>query len=169
MKYQVKQKIFSLGDSFTIKNEQGDGVYLVKSKVISLGKKLTIEDLSGEELVYIEQKLFKLLPQFTVFMAGRAVATVKKEFTFFASRFNIDSDMGQYKIEGEVFSHEFAILKDNSIVGQVSKQWVSFSDTYGVDVNDDENQAFILALIIIVDEAMSVVKNRGMVQQQAGG
>jgi uncharacterized protein YxjI len=159
MKYQVKQKIFSFGDSFTIKNEYGDDVYLVRGKVFSLGKKLTIDDLNGNELVYIEQKLLKLLPQYTIYMEGSAIATVKKEFSVFTPRFNIESDMGEYKIEGDVFSHEFVILKDNSTVGEVSKEWFSFSDTYGVKINDNENQAFMLALIIVIDEVQSSNKN----------
>lgn len=159
MKYQVKQKIFSFGDSFNIKNEYGDDIYLVRGKVFSLGKKLTIEDLSGRELVYIEQKLLKLLPQYTIYMDEKEVATIKKEFSFFTPRFNIESDMGEYKIEGDVFSHEFMIYKNSRIVGEVSKQWFSFSDTYGTNINDDENQAFMLALIIVIDEVQSSNKN----------
>lgn len=159
MRYQVKQKIFSFADSFTIKNEYGDDVYLVRSKVFSFGKKLTIEDLNSNELVYIEQKLFKLLPQYTIYMDGRDIATVKKEFSFFTPRFNIESELGEYRIEGEVFSHEFIILKNSSLVGEVSKEWFSFSDTYGVSINDSENQAFMLALIIVIDEVQSSNKH----------
>jgi uncharacterized protein YxjI len=159
MKYQVKQKIFSFGDKFTIKNEYGDDVYSVIGKVFSLGKKLTIEDLNSNELVYIEQKLLKFLPQYTIYMEGNAIATVKKEFSLFTPRFNIESDMGEYRIEGDVFSHEFVILKNNSNVGEVSKEWFSFSDTYGVKISDSENQAFMLALIIVIDEVQSSNKN----------
>ena len=159
MKYQVKQKIFSFGDYFTIKNEFDDDVYIVRGKVFSFGKKLSIENLYGKELVYIEQKLLKLLPQYAIYTDGREIATVKKEFSFFTPRFNIESDMGEYRIEGEVFSHEFQILKDGNVVGEVSKEWFSFSDAYGVNINDDENQAFMLALVIVIDEVQTSNKS----------
>lgn len=159
MRYQVKQKIFTFGDSYTIKNALGEDVYLVKGKVFSFGKKLSIEDLHGNEIVYIEQKLFKLMPQYILYMDGREVATVKKEFSIFTPRFNIDSIMGIYRIEGDIFSHEFTIYNNQSIVSVISKEWFSFSDTYGIDINDNENQAFLLALIIVIDEVQSNNKN----------
>lgn len=160
MKYQVKQKIFSIGDKFTIKNENDENVYEVFGKIFSLGHKLTIEDLSGNELVYIEQKLLKLLPQYTIFIDGNAIATVKKEFTFFKPHYCIDSVMGEYTMEGNILSHEFNILKDNRVVGTVSKEWFSFSDTYGVDIDDNENQAFILSLVIVIDEIQYDNRNK---------
>ena len=38
MKLYMKQKVFSLKDRFTIKNEAGEDVYTVEGKFISLGK-----------------------------------------------------------------------------------------------------------------------------------
>lgn len=47
-RYQIRQKIFSLGDSFTIKDEVGNDVYRVRSKLLSFGDKLAIEDMGGK-------------------------------------------------------------------------------------------------------------------------
>lgn len=154
MRYQVRQRIFSFGDSFTIKNEYGDDVFRVLGKVFSFGNKLSIENMNGQELVYIEQQLFKFLPQYTIYMNGSDVGTVRKEFTFFSPCFNIESVFGNYEMEGEIFSHEFEILKNGRVVAQVSKAWFSFSDTYGVDIADTEDQAFMLALVIIIDQVL---------------
>lgn len=152
MKYQIKQKIFSLSDSYTIKNEYGEDVYSVTGKIFSLGKKLYIHDLNGNELVYIEQKLFKLLPQFTLFIDDKEVAVIRKEFSFFTPKFTIECLTNNYSMEGDILSHEFNILKDNNIIGTVTKAWFSFSDTYGVEIAGDENQALILAFVIVMDE-----------------
>jgi uncharacterized protein YxjI len=159
MRYEVRQKIFSFGDSFTIKNEYGHEVYRVRGKVFSFGNKLTIETMSGEELIYIEQQLFKFLPEYTIYMNGSPAAKVKKEFAFFTPRFCINSTMGNYEMVGEIFSHEFQITKDGRPVAEISKQWLSFSDTYGVDVSDSENQAFMLALVIVIDQVLHEKKD----------
>jgi uncharacterized protein YxjI len=45
MRYVVRQKIFSLGDSFTIKDEGGNDIFVVRSQFLSLGHKLRIYDL----------------------------------------------------------------------------------------------------------------------------
>ena len=154
MKYEIKQKIFSFGDSFTIKDEGGNPSFVVRSQLFSFGNKLSIENLEGNELVYIEQKLFKFLPEYIIYIRGEQVATVKKEFTFFTPKFNIESNMGSYNMVGEIFSHEFQIIKNGGMVASVSKQWFSFSDTYGADISQNENQAFMLALVIVIDQVL---------------
>jgi len=47
-RYQIKEKIFSIGDSFTIKDEMGQDVYAVRSKLVSLSNKLLLEDMAGK-------------------------------------------------------------------------------------------------------------------------
>ena len=47
-RYQIREKIFSIGDAFKIKDENGDEVFAVRSKFFSIGDKLTFEDMSGK-------------------------------------------------------------------------------------------------------------------------
>jgi uncharacterized protein YxjI len=47
-RYQIREKIFSLGDNFKIKDEMGQDVYTVRSKLLSLGDKLVLEDMAGK-------------------------------------------------------------------------------------------------------------------------
>ncbi len=44
----MKQKLFSWGDDFTIKDAEGREVYLVDGKAFSIGAKLSFQDLSGQ-------------------------------------------------------------------------------------------------------------------------
>ncbi len=154
MLYQIRQKIFSFGDDFTIRNGNGEEVLVVKGKVFSLGNKLRINNMQGEELYYIEQKLFKLLPQYTVYANGQEVASVKKEFAFFKNSFHIESIYGNFTMDGNFFAHDFEILKNGQLAATISKKWFSFSDTYGVEISDNENQPFILALVIVIDQVL---------------
>lgn len=154
MRYKIKQKIFSLGDSYIIKDQYDDDRFIVRGKIISLGGKLRIYNLEGKELVYIEQELFHLLPRYNIFLYDNYTASVKKELSFFKPRFSIESSIGSYTIEGEAFSHEFRILSHGHEVAYVSKKWASFSDTYGALIDDNENQEFMLALVIVIDQVL---------------
>jgi len=154
MRFVVRQKIFSFGDSFTIKDENGNDWFQVKGKVFSLGDKQRIYDMAGEEILYIEQKLFRFLPEYTIYYKGQPVAVVKKEFTFFKPRFNITSTSGRYTIEGNFWAMDFTILRDGVPVATVSKKWLSWSDTYGVDIDDNENYVLILAMVIVIDQVL---------------
>ena len=154
MKYQVRQKVFSLGDSYNIRDEYDNNRYQVRSEIFTLGHKMRIEDMAGNELIYIEQELFHFMPVYNIYAGGEFAASVKKQFSFFKPSFDIESVRGNYTIEGDYFSHEFEVLKDGMQVAAVSKAWFSFSDTYGIDVMDMENQAFILALVIVIDAVL---------------
>ncbi|SHI58733.1 LURP-one-related/scramblase family protein [Lutispora thermophila] len=154
MRFVVKQKIFSFGDNFTINDEMGNSYFQVQGKVFAIGDKLRMYDMQGNEVVYIEQKLFKLLPEYTIYYNGNPAARVKKEFTLFKPRFNIESFIGNYTIEGNFLGMDFNVLKNGRVVARVSKKWFSFRDTYGVDISDEENYAFILALVIVIDQVI---------------
>jgi uncharacterized protein YxjI len=48
----------------------------------------------------------------------------------------------------------FNILRDGRQVAEVSKRWFAWSDTYGVDISDEEDPVFILALVIVIDQVI---------------
>jgi uncharacterized protein YxjI len=58
MRYQMKQKLFSFGDDFHIKDGDGNHAATVDGKVFSIGDKLSFLNPSGKELVRIELTLF---------------------------------------------------------------------------------------------------------------
>lgn len=154
MRYKIKQKIFSFGDSFYIKDNSGNDVFRVQGKVFALGDKLKIYDMQGNELIYIEQKLLRFLPEYSLFRNGTLIARVKKELSFFRPKFVIDSMMGSFSIEGEIFSHDFSIVKSGRTIASVNKKWISFGDVYEANINDNEDQAFMLALVIVIDQVI---------------
>jgi len=154
MRYVVKQRVFSFGDNFTIKDEAGNDCFVVKGKVFTFGDKLSMYDMYGQELVYIEQRLFRFLPEYSIYYRGQLYATVKKEFTFFKPRFRIHSTMAEYSAEGNLWGMDFSILRNGKLVALVSKKWFAWSDTYGVDIIEDEDPVFILALVIVIDQVI---------------
>ena len=154
MKYLINQKIFSIGDKYTIKDEFGKDQYYVKGKIFALGDKLRIYDNNDIERVYIEQKLFKLLPEYLIYLDGEYTAKIKKEFSLLRPKFKIDSNFGQYSVEGNFLGYYFKIMKNGNVVAYVSKKFFAIRDSYGVDIADNENDLLILALVIIIDQVI---------------
>jgi len=151
LRYVIKQKMFTLTDSFSIKDASGNDIFVAKRQLLSFGKKLRIYDLAGNELCYIEQMLFRFMPEYNIYIAGQHVANVKKKFKLFKNDFVITSPYNQYDVEGDIFAHEFEIYKDGKVVARISKRFFSFTDTYGVDIDDGEDQITLLALAIVID------------------
>jgi uncharacterized protein YxjI len=108
----------------------------------------------------IQQELLHLHPTFNILSArngesDRQLAVVKKKFSFLHQKFNIDSIYGQYSLEGlDIFAHSFTLTKNGRVVATVSKKFFSLSDSYGVEIAGDEDQAFILALVIVLDQVL---------------
>lgn len=151
MRYVIRQKIFSLGDSFNIRDEYGNDIFVVRQQLLSFGKKLRIYDLLDNELCYIEQKLFKFMPEYDIYSGGRLVANVKKKFAFFRNDFEIAGTDGHYFVQGDIWAREFRIYRDNMLMAHISKAFFTFSDTYGVDIDDNTSQVEVLALAIVID------------------
>jgi uncharacterized protein YxjI len=155
MRYVMKQKLFSWGDDFYIKDESGRDVFFVDGKAFSFGDQLSFQDLSGNELAFIKQKLLAWGPTYEIYRSGELFAVVKKElFTFFNCRFMIDvPGPDDLEAEGEFFDHEYVFTRHGEAVATVSTAWFSWTDTYGVDIADGEDDILILASTVVIDMA----------------
>lgn len=160
MRYLIREKIFSISDRFTINDEDNRPCYEVVGKILSFGNKLNLYDMLGNNNIYIEQKIFRFLPEYIIYKNGSIVGRINKEFTFFVPKFTIRSKYGHFTIDGDIFAHDFSILKDGRPIAWISKKWVSFSDTYSVDISDEEDQAFILSIVIVLDQIFYDNRNK---------
>lgn len=160
MRYIVRERIFSFSDKFDIVDESGSPIYQVVGKIFSIGNKLNIYDMAGKELIYIEQQVFRFLPEYNIYRGNKILAKVKKELTLFRPKFNIESSYGNFTIDGDIFHYNFNILKNGNVVASISKKWIAFSDTYSVDIASSEDQSFILALVIVLDQVFHDDNNK---------
>jgi uncharacterized protein YxjI len=153
MRYIMKQKVFSLSDRFSIRNENGEDAFFVNGEVFSLGHKLSFEDARGNELMFISQKLLSWGPTYEIYRGEEHVATIKKEiFTLFQCAFDIHTDdHGDLDARGNFSDHEYTVTRGGEPVAQISKAWFSWSDTYGVDVAEGEDPVLILASTVVID------------------
>ena len=155
MQYLMRQKVFSLGDDFVIKDLQGNDRFIVDGKVFSLGSKLQLQDLDGRELVSIEQRLLSWGPTFEIVRGNRVVAVIKKHlFTLFKCRFSVDvPGPDDLEATGDFLDHEYTFVHvgNGRPAATVSKRWWSVSDTYGVDVADGEDDVLLLAATVVLD------------------
>lgn len=153
MRYLMKQKFFSLGGQFNIKNESDQDVFVVKGAVFTFGHQLTFSDMAGNELAFIRQKVLSWGPTYEIYRNGELFAVVKKQlFTFFKHVFTVDvPGPDDLVAEGNFWELEFTFSRHGEPIAQVSRQWFSLADTYGVDVSDGEDAVLILASTVVID------------------
>jgi uncharacterized protein YxjI len=153
VRYLLRERILSWGDDFTIKDADGREAFYVDGKVFSFGDKLSIKDGRGTEVALIDQKLLSIGPQYEIIRGGKTVAVVKKHlFSLLRARFTVDvPGPDDLEARGNFLDHEYTFERNGRDVARVSKAWFSLSDTYGIDINDGEDDVLILASAVVID------------------
>ena len=149
MKLYIKEKLFTWGDKFTVKDEAGNDKYIVEGEIFSFGKKLHVYDTAGTEVAFIKQELFRFLPAYSVFCGDLQIAEIKKEFSFLFPRYSIKG-LG-WEIEGHFMAHEYRITKGSRPIVRISKEWMTWGDSYELDISDPADEIIALAVVLTID------------------
>ena len=152
MKLYIKQKVFSWGDKFTVKDEYGNDKYFVQGEVFSWGKKLHVYDSVGREVAFIKQEVWSFLPRFYVFCGDEQIAEIKKEFAFLFQRYSIQG-LG-WEIEGKLMAHDYEITKNGELIVSISKEWMTWGDSYELSIANPEDEIVALAVVLSIDCVM---------------
>lgn len=149
MKLIFKQRLFSWFDSYDIFDEAGNTVYVVKG-ALSWGHLLRIYDVFGNEVGCIKEKVFTFLPKFEMYIGGRYVGCIKKELTFLRPRFNVEYN--GWHVEGNFIEWNYNIIDPfYRLVATVAKAVWNWTDTYVIEVANEEDALSALMLVLAID------------------
>lgn len=157
MKLYIKQKVFSWGDKFHIYDEYQNNKYFVKGEVFTFGKKLHLYSQDENELAFIHQKVFSFKPRYFISRNGIDVAEVIKEFTFLRQEYTVNG-LG-WSVKGDFLAHKYEIRKADRLVAAISKQWLTWGDTYEIDIADDADEIMALCVVLIIDAVIAASNN----------
>lgn len=153
-KLYMKQKVFSIVDRFKVKNEAEEDCYQVEGDFVVIGgKKLHIKDMMGNEVAFVKQKFISLLPKFFVFVNGEQVAEINKKFTLLKAKYTIDG-LG-WEANGSFMDHDYTISDDKGEVVKIHKAWISWGDSYELEIRDDVDEVLVLAVVLAIDCVMA--------------
>jgi uncharacterized protein YxjI len=151
--YQMRQKMFSIGDDFWIENAAGERAFKVNGKALRLRETFVLETASGEELYTIQEKKLSVRDKMEIKRGGSTVATVKKALIGIRDRYAIEVEGGEdLSAKGNFVDHEFEFERGGDKVAEVSKRWFRVRDTYGIDVAPGQDDALILAAAVCIDQ-----------------
>jgi len=152
MRFIMKQKLLSLRDSFEIKNEHDELAFTAKSKFFSVRKSFQLKDADEQDVVSIKQQLLAIKPKFFFEHNQGHTALLKKHFfPLFSHKFTLYVGDELVEITGNIWGHEYQFVRRGEMIAQVSKQWFSWSDTYGVDIARQDDVWFVMSTVIAID------------------
>ena len=128
MQLYIKQRIFSWRDSYDVYDKR-----------------------TGAEVGSIHQKLFTFLSEFEIVIGGRVCGTIRKQFTLFRPRYQVD--YRGWDVEGDFMGWDYRVTQGSMEIMSISKELFNWSDTYVLRYNNPANEMPGLLLVIAIDAA----------------
>ena len=154
-RYQMREKLFDVGDDYWIEDANGKRVYKIDGKAMRLRKTFILENMSGKELLKICEKKLSVRDKMRIERDGDTIATVRKALISpLREKFIIDLESGgELKAKGKFGDHNYKIERDGKKVAEISRKWfLKMRDTYGIEVDDSEDHTLILAAAVCIEE-----------------
>ena len=152
MKLYLKQKIFSFRERFFVYDEFGNEKYSVEGALFSIGKRLRVYDMNGNEVAFIKQRVLSFTPRYKIFIGGKEIAEVVKHFTLFKPHYSVWGT--NWEVNGDFLDHNYAVYDNNLPVATVRKEWMTWADTYSIDIAPYADELTALATVLVIDAAM---------------
>ena len=152
--YQMRERLVSIGDDYWIETDTGQRAYKVDGKALRVRKTLKFEDPHGHELAKIQERVLRVKDSMEIEDAdGHRAAIVKKAIiTPFRDRWTVKiKDGPDLDVQGNVLDHEYTFTDGRRPVATVSKKWFRVADSYGVEIDPDQDQVLVLAATVAVD------------------
>jgi uncharacterized protein YxjI len=153
-KYQMREKMFAIGDDYWIETDGGERVFKVNGKALRVRDTLVLETPGGDELFTIQEKKLSVRDKMEIERDGHTVATVKKALVSpLRDRFSIEVEGGEdMEAKGNIVDHEYKIERDGDEIAEVSRRWFRVRDTYGIEIDAGQGDALILAITVCIDQ-----------------
>jgi uncharacterized protein YxjI len=171
MKYQVREKIFALGEDNDILNENGQPVLKVDGKVLSIHGLMLVNDLTGAEVGRVSRKLVALRATYEITLTSGVTAELHQRFTGpFHPKWNFSVSGGEeMEMSGNFSGHDFTLTANGQTIATVSKAWISLADSYGVDIPEGQNDLLILCGVLALEAEQNRAEGRDRDEGPLGG
>lgn len=151
LRFQLRERLLSIGDDYWIENGHGQRTYRVDGKALRFRDTWILEDPTGHNVAKIKERKLSVRDAIRIEFDGRE-ATVKKALVGIRDRFHVDVDGGDdLKIHGNIVDHEYEIERKGTTVATVSKKWFRVRDSYGIEVREVADAPLMLAVTVALD------------------
>jgi uncharacterized protein YxjI len=153
VRYQMQEKIFSIGDDYWIENDRGERVFKVDGKALRVRETMIIEDRNRVEMCKVQQKKLRVHETMEIERGHHELATVKKALIApLRQRYSVDVAGGpDLEVHGNILDHEYRIEREGKKVAEVSKRWFRVRETYGIEISPGQDDTLILAVAACLD------------------
>ncbi|WP_425445835.1 LURP-one-related/scramblase family protein [Dethiothermospora halolimnae] len=161
--YYMEQQTFSTKDKYQIYDtnrqqileatgNRSTGTFdRVFGNFFSIGYTLNVNNIEGELVFTLNKKRGFIWSHYDMLVNKDLHASIQEEKSLFKSNLIINSSLGEYKVNGDVFAKNFTINKAQNTVAKIKKKTFSFGDSYEISVYEEDNYKLFIATAIAID------------------
>ena len=160
MQLIVRNKWISLRGSSYVKDINGKDVMQVQGKFWTVTYKKFIKDLKGNLVYTVRNKFWKLFRyQAYIFdKDDKLVAHIKRKIFSLHDHYSLKTDKGEIILRGNILGYDYHISLNGKEIGHVSRK-ISLRDSFVLDLDDDQDPYFYVALLIAMDNMTDEMSN----------
>lgn len=146
--FYIREKLWSVGCSFQVKDEADRVCYQVEGSVFKWWKTFTITDRQGHNLAQLKQK-WSWLPSFTLTFADGRQLVIKEKFSWLRSVYKIEG--ADLVVKGNIWDMDFSLYQADQLVAEIEQKWFKLTSTYQVTVYDETYSDEVVAMTMAID------------------
>lgn len=156
MKLTVKNKLVSLRNNSFVLDEKENTVFKVKGKFFTFTDKKKIYDMNGNLLYIVRNKFWHFFATSTfIYDANKnLLGKFSNNDWDLKHKFIMQVNGDDYIIQGKLFqfpNFEMTVTKNDKVIGTITKNFTIVRDVYTIDVDDNEDAGFMVAIAISID------------------
>ncbi len=153
MKLYIKQRLFTWGDKFDVKDEEGASKYFIEGEVLSIPPRLHIYNESHEQVAMVARKLLTLTHAFEIYKDGVKTATIQKIIRLIHPEYAVDGK--GWTVKGNFSAHDYKVTtREGDVIASIHKVWMSWGDSFEIEYDDPSIETELLAIVIAIDTAL---------------
>ena len=151
--FHIKEQPFNWAKKYIINDEEGNEIYYGRKKMLSFYDQTRIFDSFDEEIYEIRKKPFSLKSVFYILKSGKKVFRVFKKIVTIHPEIYIESltDIDAFYVQGDLWQHEYSFFTEGQKFASVSKKFLSFTDNYGIQIEEGHDERLVLAVVLVID------------------
>jgi len=153
IRLHVSQRIFTLGERFTVTDDAGRARYFVDGSFLRIPKEFWIKDAVGANVARLWKTPISFMPRYNLEIHGQPAAEIRQRLTLVRKHLEI-TPVGGYKdldVRGDLWNMDFDIYRGGRAIGHVGKRWLSIRDRYTIIVEDAHEELIVVAIVVAID------------------
>jgi len=102
----------------------------------------------SEILFSLSKRIFSFL-KFELVKGNQIIGQITKDT--FSNSYDMQVDNLEYKLKGNLFSSEYAVLRMDEEIAKVSRKKLSKTDRMGIVIESGHQDEYILAMLIVLE------------------